>query len=450
MKGIRRARFTSSPYDREILRLGAPALGALAAEPLYLLVDTAIVGRLGTIPLAGLGVASTLLATGFVIFNFLAYGTTAAVARARGAGARTDAVRAGVSAMWLGAGIGAVLALIGYALARPAVAMLGARGDVAVNAQTYLSISALGAPAVLIALAGMGYLRGVRDTRSPLVIALIANAANLVIELWLVFGLDMGIAGSAWATVIAQTGAAVVFVWLMVRAARAAGEPFRAHRAAVRASVRVGIHLIVRTGSLLVSFAVVAGVATRINAAAVAAHQVAFQVWIFLALVLDAIAIAAQAMVGTYLGAGAADEARAAARRMIGWGVVVGMLFLAIIAASRGAIASAFIEDPAVRAAISDVLLIVAAMQPLNAVVFVLDGVLIGAGDVRFLAIAMASAGAVVLIPGALAVLAVGGTLSWLWLALGAFMVARLVGVGIRFASGSWMRTGAVISYYSK
>lgn len=437
-------------FDREILRLGVPALGALAAEPLYVLVDTAIVGHLGTAPLGGLAVASTVLATAFWMFNFLAYGTTAAVARAFGGGARREAVRHGVGAVWLGLGIGVVLAIAGVLFAGSASSLIGAEGAVHDAATTYLRISALGGPAVMVALAGMGFSRGMKDTRTPLVIALAANVANLVLELWFVYGMDLGVAGSAWATVIAQNGAAIAFGWIVVRTTRAQGESLRPHAESVRASVRVGAHLLVRTTSLLVGLAVVTSVATRIGDETVAAHQIAMQLWMFLALVLDAIAIAAQAMIGTMLGSGAADDARAAASRMIGWGIAAGIVFGALVAGSRGGLAQLFTSEEPVRAAVRDVLLIVAAMQPLNAVVFVLDGVLIGAGDAPFLARAMFAASAGVLIPGVLVVSALGGTLPLVWSVVVMFMLARLGGVWLRFRNGRWARIGVGNSRHGK
>src|SRR5438067_2429188 len=317
-----------SPHDREIVRLALPAFGALAAEPLYILVDTAIVGHLGTNPLAGLAVAGTVLTATFAIFNFLAYSTTGAVARQVGAGNRRAAAENGVDGLWLATGLGVGLAVLGLALAPVIVDAMGASTRVHPFAQTYLRLSILGAPALLITLAGAGYLRGLQDTRTTLVIAVVSNAANVVIELFFVYGLDLGIAGSAWGTVLAQYGAAL---------------------------------------------------ASRIGDDDVAAHQITFQVFLFLGLSLDALAIAGQAMIGRFLGAESAGEARAAARRMIEWGVAVGVVFGVLLAVLRPVIVPLFTPDSDVQTLALQVLLIVAAMQPLNAVLFVLDGILIGA-----------------------------------------------------------------------
>jgi putative MATE family efflux protein len=428
--------------DGEIMRLALPAFGALAAEPLYVLADTAIVGHLGTTPLAGLAVAGTLLAVAFGIFNFLAYATTAAVARRIGAGDRTRAAEQGIDGLWLALGLGIALMLFGFAVAAPVVRAMGASARIRPDALTYLRISLLGAPAVLIALAGTGYLRGCQDTRTPLVIQISANVVNVALELLLVFGLHLGIAGSAWGTVVAQVAAALAYVAIVRRSARAEHASLRPDRAGIRAAAIVGSHLVVRTGSLLVAFTVTTAVASRIGDVQVAAHEIALQIWNFLALSLDAIAIAGQAIVGRSLGSGDAAGARASARRMIEWGVIAGIVLGGVLAIASPALATVFTHDHSVRTAVLPVLLIVAAMQPLNGIVFVLDGILIGAGDARYLALAMLAATAV-FIPAAIAVDTLGGGLIALWGALTLFMLARLVGMGRRYAGDHWLVTGA-------
>src|SRR6266550_2676242 len=389
-----------SPHDREIVRLALPAFGALAAEPLYILVDTAIVGHLGTNPLAGLAVAGTVLTATFAIFNFLAYSTTGAVARQIGAGNRRAAAENGVDGLWLATGLGIGLAVLGLAFAPVIVDAMGGSARVHPFAQTYLRLSIVGAPALLITLAGAGYLRGLQDTRITLVIAVASNAANVVIEIFFVYGLDLGIAGAAWGTVLAQYGAALAYVAITARSVR------REHAAVrPRASASVGGRLVVRTGSLLAAFLAATAIAARIGDDDVAAHQIAFQVFLFLGLSLDALAIAGQAMIGRFLGAENAGEARAAARRMIEWGIAVGIVFGVLLAVLRPAIVPLFTPDSDVQALALQVLLIVAAMQPLSAVVFVLDGILIGAGDVTYLAVAMLVATVGVFAPAAAAVL---------------------------------------------
>ena len=432
-----------NPYDREILRLAVPAFGALAAEPLYVLADTAIVGHLGRTPLAGLGVAGMVLGAAFAVCNFLAYGTTASVARQVGAGDRRGAAAQGVDGLWLGLFLGVAIMLAGLLLAPWIVDAMGASPRVRPPALTYLRIGFLGSPAMLLMLAGAGYLRGTQDTRTPLAIAVASNVANLALEILFVYGLDLGIAGSAWGTVIAQWGAAGAYLAITARAVKAVGAPVRPDRDGIFAAARVGAHLVVRTGSLLVAFVTATAVASRISDAAVASHQIALQLWMFLALSLDAIAIAGQAIVGRYLGAGDAPGARSAARRMIEIGIAAGTVFAAAIALSRPVLASMFTRDHDVRAATLDVLWVVAAMQPLNAVVFVLDGVLIGAGDSRYLAGAMSAATAAFLIAAALVLRLDGGLLA-LWGALTVFMAARAVGMGARYMSDAWLVTGVI------
>ena len=431
------------PYDRDILRLSGPALGALAAEPLYVLVDTAVVGHLGTPQLGGLAVAGTVLTTSFFLFNFLAYGTTASVARLFGAGRSDEAAQQAVQAGWLALALGVALALAGVTLAPQAVALFGADGAVADNGIVYLRISALGAPAVLLATAGIGFLRGVQDTRTTLLVAGGANVLNLVLELTLIYGFGMGIAASAAATVVAQSVAAVAYGAVVLRAVRRAhGTSLQPEWRRIRQLLVVGRDLFVRTGSLLASLAVATAVATRMGVVEVAAHQIAFQLWTFLALVLDALAIAGQAMIGRLLGAGDASGARDAARRMVQWGIAAGVAFAVVVASLRTVLAPLFSGDDAVVALAGQVLVIVALLQPANAVVFVLDGVLIGAGDLRYLAAAMFTS-AVLFVPAAIAVLETGHGLVALWGALALLMAARLAGNVVRFASPHWQVVGA-------
>ena len=432
----------SAGHDREILRLAIPAFGALAAEPLYVLADTAIVGHLGTRPLGGLGVAGAILSVAFGIFNFLAYGTTATVARRIGAGDPRAAAEHGVAGVWLALGLGVALAAVGLALSGPIVSAMGASARVAPYARTYLRISLLGAPFVLVALAGTGYLRGLQDTRTPLVIALVANAANLVLELVLVYGAHLGIAGSAWGTVIAQIAAALAYLAIVRRNVRSSRASARPDLTQLRAASAVGAYLTVRTGSLLLAFTAATSIASRIGDAQVAAHQIAFQLWLLLALCLDAIAIAGQAIVGRALGAGDADLTRATSRRMLQWGVAVGLGLGLLVAAGDPLLALVFTRDAAVRDQLRPVLLAVALMQPLGGAVFVLDGILIGAGDVRYLALAMAGA-TLCFVPCAILVLTTGAGLIALWSALFVFMLARLYGMGRRYAGNAWLVTGA-------
>jgi putative MATE family efflux protein len=432
-----------SPYDAEIWRLALPAFGALAAEPLYVLVDTAIVGQLGTRPLAGLAVAGSVLTAAFALCNFLAYSTTSAVARRLGAGDRRAAAALGVDSAWLAGALGLAMAIVGLVASAWIVDAMGASAGVQPYALEYLRISLVGAPFMLLMLAGAGYLRGVQDTRTTLVIAVAANVVNLLLELLFVYGFEWGIAGSAWGTVLAQIAAGLAYLTLIRRSARTERASLRPTREGVRHTAVVGGPLMVRTASLLTVFLATTALAARISDDAVAAHQIAFQVFLLLALSLDALAIAAQAMIGRSLGADDAVQARAAARRMIELGLVVGVGFGVVLAVVRPWLVPLFTDDPGVQHLADQLLLVVALLQPLSSYIFVLDGVLIGAGDQRYLAAAMLVATLAVWAPAALAVAAAGGGIVALWGALSLWFVARALGVGGRFTSPRWQVTGA-------
>jgi len=437
-----------SPHDREIRRLAIPALGALAAEPLYLLVDTAIVGHLGTTQLAALAIAATVLTTLVSLCVFLTYGTTAQVARLHGAG---DAARAGelaAQSLWLATAIGVALALVCAALAGPLVALFGGDPETTRLAERYLRISAFGLPFALIALAGQGYLRGIEDLRTPLVIVVIAQVVNALLEVWFVYGLDLGLDGSALGTVIAQAGMGAAFAWLLLRtpAASSATRSRRPRRALLAPLVRISGELFVRSAALLVAFATASAVIARIGDTSLAAHQIAMGLFVFLALVLDAIAIAAQVLVGRALGRGDAGAARTVGRRAIGWGLVAGCLFGGLLLALARVLPQAFTDDPAVVERARAIWTMLALMQPAAAVVFALDGILIGAGDTRYLAATMLLAGVGVYIPIALLALALDWGMTGVWAGLLALVGVRLVTLGWRFAGERWAITGAAVA----
>ena len=431
--------------DQEILRLAIPAFGALVAEPLFLLGDAAVVARLGTAQLAGVAIAGTVLSTVVGLCVFLAYGTTAAVARRVGAGDPYGAVRDGVAGLWLAAGVGLVLLVVLASTAGPLVAALGASPATADYAATYLRISALGLPAMLLVLAGTGVRRGLQDTRTPLVISVVAAVGNLGLAILLVLGLGLGVAGSAWATVVTQLAAATAYVLLVRRDARRASARLRPGHGEVLRAARQGVPLLIRTAALRAVFLVTVAVAARLGDVEVAAYQLAYLTWILLALALDALAIAGQAIVGRSLGAGDTVGTRAAVRRMNQWGVWGGVALGLAVLVARPFYASVFGLDAEVAAAVSAALVVVALHQPIAGPVFALDGVLIGAGDGRWLAgaqLVMLAAYA----PAALAVpLVWSGTagLVALWFALLWFMVVRLSLLTYRARSDAWLVTGA-------
>ncbi len=434
-------------HDREIVALALPAFGALVAEPLFVMVDSAVVGHLGTAQLAGLGVAAALLTTAVNVFVFLAYATTAAVARRVGAGDLPAALRQGMDGIWLALLIGALVIAAVLPTAPDLAGFFGASHTAAPYAATYLRISSLGIPAMLVVLAATGVLRGLQDTRTPLYVAVAGFTANAGLNAALVYGAGLGIAGSAWGTVIAQNGMAAVYLAMVVRGARAQAPDawrsmLRPDAAGIRACARAGVPLLVRTISLRAVLMIATAVAARLGDTEIAAHQITLTVWSLLAFALDAIAIAGQAIIGRYLGAGDAEGARAACRRMIQWGAMCGAVLGLLVVLARPLVGPLFSSDPDVRRALASALLVVALTQPVCGVVFVLDGVLMGAGDGPYLAGSMLVTLAV-FAPVAFAVPAAGGGLTALWWAMGLMMLTRFAALWLRSRSGRWVVTGA-------
>lgn len=430
-------------YDREILRLGVPALGALVAEPLYVLVDTAIVGHLGTAQLAGLGVGSTLVLTAYSALIFLAYGTTGPVARLLGAGQRARAAAHGVQGMWLAGLLGVALLALGQVFADPLVDLMGATGRTRTYALEYFRISLVGVPALTTILAGTGYLRGLQDTRTPLVVALTTALANVVLEILFVFVWDWGIAGSAWSTVLVQLVGALAYVRVVARDVRANEVSVRPDWTAIRAQLRVSGDLFIRTVALRTALLITTAVATRIGTTELAAHQIVFETFNLLALLLDSVAIAAQALVGRYLGAGDVESARGASRRMVEWGVVMAVVAAAALVALRTVLPGVFTDDDAVAALATFLYVHLALLMPVSAVCWVLDGVLIGAGDLGFLAKAMLVT-AVGFGGAAILVGALGLGIGWVWGAFWVGQTIRFVGLTWRWRGDAWAVPGAV------
>jgi putative MATE family efflux protein len=424
---------------RTILSLALPALGALAAGPLYLLVDTAIVGHLGRVPLAGLAVAGTVLTAVISVATFLEYGTTGGVARAMGAGRREVALDLAVQATWLALVTGLLMTAVVELLAPAAVALVGG-GDTAVGEQatTWLRVAALGLPFVCVALAGQGWLRGLQDTVTPFVVVVVANVVSAALSAVLVYGAHLGIRGSAIANALAQSGSAVIFaIALARRGARLRPAPRR-----MAVQLIAARDLGARTLAFLISFSVATAVAAHMGQVTVAAHQIAIQLWSFLALSLDALAIAAQALVGNAVGAGDVRTARALARRLIRWGLITGAAVTVLLVAGTGLIPRLFTSDPAVLDAVRGAWWYLALMQPAAAVVFVLDGVLIGAGDTAYLAVVTTGAGLLVYLPLALLAGAAGLGLGGIWLGLTCFVLVRLVACLARMRGTRWWQRG--------
>ena len=433
--------------DRQILALAIPALGALVAEPLFVLIDSVMVGRLGTAELAGLSLSSTILVSTVGVFVFLAYATTAVTARRIGAGDRAGAVSGGVDGMWLALGLGLVAGALFTAGAPAIVTALGAGDAVTPHAVAYLRYSAGGLPGMFVVLAATGALRGLLDTRTPLVVSTVGAGLNVGLNALLIYGLGMGVAGSGLGTAIAQTLMAVALAGVVLRGARTLQVSLRPSGSGIWASAVAGVPLLIRTVTLRVAIMLTVVVATGLGPVALAAHQVVNALWGLAAFAMDALAIAAQALVGQGLGSSDVPRVRAVLRRTLQWGVGFGAVIGVLIAAGGWWVTTLFTTDPEVRAAAAVALVVTGLLMPMAGWVFVLDGVLIGAGDGKFLA----WAGVLTLVVYVPLVAAVwwwapsgGAGLAWLWAAFaGGFMAARALTTGLRARGNRWMVLGA-------
>ncbi|MFB4350543.1 MATE family efflux transporter [Microbacterium sp. CR_7] len=437
---------TGRTLNREILRLAVPALGALIAEPAFLIVDAALVGHLGTTPLAGLGIAGAVLQTIVGLMVFLAYSTTPAVARHFGAGRPGDAVSVGVNGMWLALALGAVLAAAGAASSPWLVSLFGASEAVSEQAGAYLVVSMWGLPAMLIVFAATGLLRGMQDTVTPLWIAGLGFGANALLNVVFIYGLGWGIAGSAAGTVVAQWGMVGAYVLVVRRLAARHRASLRVQREGLGRTARSGGWLFVRTVSLRVALLATVAVATGIGTSELAGWQIVFTIFSAAAFALDALAIAAQALIGKELGAGDEQQVHRVLQRTVAWGVWFGVIVGAVIAALSGVLGIVFTGDTAIARLVQPALLVLAVAQPIAGVVFVLDGVLMGADDARYLAIA----GGLNLVPflpalWIIAATGVDGAAGLIWLAVaffGVYLLARLATLGWRVRSGRWVAAG--------
>ncbi|KAA0081310.1 MATE family efflux transporter [Mycolicibacterium sp. P9-64] len=427
---------------RRIAGLAFPALGVLAAEPLYLLFDLAVVGRLGALSLAGLAIGGLVLSLVSSQLTFLSYGTTARAARFFGAGNRASAVGEGVQATWLAVGIGVLVVVVVEAAAVPLLRLIADGGEIAGMALPWLRIAMLGAPAILISLAGNGWMRGVQDTARPLRYVVAGFAVSAVLCPTLVYGWlgmpRMELAGSAVANMVGQWLAALLFC----RALLAERVPLRVDFTVLRAQVVMGRDLMVRTLAFQTCFVSAAAVAARFGAASVAAHQVVLQLWGFLALVLDSLAIAAQSLVGAALGAGQLAHAKSVAWRVTIFSTLAAAVLATAIALGATVVPALFTDDRSVLDAIGVPWWFLVAQLPIAGIVFALDGVLLGAGDAKFMRNATLASALIGFLPPIWLSLAFGWGLAGIWSGLTTFMVLRLIFVGWRAFSGRWLVAG--------
>lgn len=432
--------------SRQIIALALPALGALVAEPLFLMADTAIIGRLGVDELAGAALGVTVMHTVVGLMVFLSYSTTPAVARYVGAGRRTKALAAGRDGLWLAIILGIVLALLGLAAGEWLLTAMGSDGDIHPHAMSYLLWSLPGLPAMLLVFAAVGVLRGFQDTTTPLIIAGAGFGGNAVLNLILVHPVGIGVAGAAIGTSIAQWGMALVYLVMLLPKMRQAGVSLNAEPAALRRAAAVGSWMMLRTVSLRAAIVATVLVATDLGPETLAAHQVAFTVFSTLAFVLDALAIAAQALIGRELGASREDSARDMTRTMVLWSLGFGLVVGVLCAAAAPWAPGLFTPDDQVAAGITAALFVLAAAQPMAGFVFVLDGVLMGAGDVRYLALA-GVVNLAIYLPALWWIAEQGldgvAAITALWVGFAViFMGARALTLGVRAFSGKWMVLG--------
>lgn len=433
--------------DRRIFALAWPALGALVAEPLFVLIDSAVVGRLGVNELAGLTLASTLLITLVSVFVFLAYATTGAVARQLGANNIRRALTMGMDGIWLALGLGLVTMTIGIATAPAVIDLMGAPSAVAPHAVDYLRYSLPGIPGMLVVLAATGALRGLQDTRTPFVVAVVGAIVNTIGSIVLVHPVGLGIAGSGLATSLTQIGMGVALLTVLLRGARGHGVPLRPRVGGIWANARAGLPLLIRTLTLRIAILATVAAATHLGATTLAAHQVVNAMWGLAAFALDALAIAAQALIGHGLGGRDVTAVRRITTRTLWWGTAAGAILGVLFAVSGWLITPLFTADAQVQQAAAWGLVVIGVLMPIAGWVFVLDGVLIGAGDGRFLA----WAGVITLVAylplvGLVWVFSPPGIpgLVWLWISFaGGFMLARAITLGIRSRGTAWMVLGA-------
>ncbi|WP_405165824.1 MATE family efflux transporter [Nocardia sp. NBC_01499] len=428
-----------------ILGLALPTLGVLVAEPIYLLFDLAVVGRLGALALAGLAVGGLILAQASSQLTFLSYGTTARAARRHGAGDERGAVAEGVQATWLAVVVGLLILVLVQVFAKPLTSVIAGGGDIAAEALTWVRVALFGVPLILISMAGNGWLRGVQETRRPLIYVVAGLGVSGVLCPVLVHGLlgapRLELPGSAVANVAGQLVMAGLFLNALVRE-RVSLAP---HWSVMRAQLVLGRDLIARSLAFQACFVSAAAVAARFGAASVAAHQLVLQLWNFLALTLDSLAIAAQTLVGAALGAGDARGARGLAGRVTRWSEIFALVLAACFAVGAGIIPKLFTDDPDVLDRTHVAWWFFVCIIPVAGIVFALDGVLLGAGDAAYLRTSTLGAAILGFLPFIWLSLAFDWGIAGIWTGLVAFMVLRLVAVSWRAWSGQWAQVGADI-----
>ncbi|MDU5541327.1 MATE family efflux transporter [Varibaculum cambriense] len=421
--------------NRQVLALALPALGSLIAEPVLRMADSILVGHVGTPDLAGLAIGSTVLTLVVGICVFLAYTTTAVTGRAMGAGKRAEGLRLGIQGMWLGALLGAALAIVLIVFSPQIIGLFEAEPQVASLARRYLTVSAPGLVAMLSVLAANGVLRGLLDTRTPLVVTTSAAILNVPVSAFLIFGCSLGVAGAGAGTAICQFFMAIWLWIVVVKKLRAEGVSARPDLQLIFRSGMHGLPLVLRSLFLQAAIVVTTWQATRLGAVTLAGYQILKTLWTLAAFGLDALAIAAQALLANALGEGEERKTRVLIVQLNRWALGFGTLIGLVFAATSGFLPHLFTGDPELLAVCVPGIIVVGFMQPLAALTYIYDGYLIGADDTKYLAKAMAIVFAIYL-P---AVLLVGLLPEGAWGLAGLWAIYGLVFIGGRAAS-LWLR----------
>ncbi len=432
--------------SKAIFALAIPALGTLVIEPALTFIDSVMVGHLGTASLAGLGVGAAVLNTAVGLFVFLAYATTASTAGLLGSGDKRGALRNGIGALWLGVLLGLVMMTVAIIFAPQLVGLLGADETVGPYASSYLRFGAPGMAAMFIIMAATGVLRGFMNTRTPLIVLAIGAPVNIAGNFLLIYGLNLGIVGAGISLSLTQILMATILVTIVMKAARKNGVERRFRIGGLWVHIKAGWPLFLRTASLRLALLATLYVAARGGTEVLAAHQVAMSIWNTAAFALDALAIAAQSLVAHAIGAGRQKELKAVIRRVTGWGLIAGIAIGTVIAATSKWTPTLFGPSQQMHEIASLAVLIAGLTLPIGAITFELDGILIGAGEGRFLA----EAGVVTLLlylPALAGVYFLAATtaspnsnasqwlLGWLWISFsGWFMLVR--------AATNWIKAG--------
>ncbi len=405
--------------------------------PLYLLLDTAVVGRLGAEQLAALGAAAAVQSVVTTQLTFLSYGTTARSSRLFGSGKKDEAVAEGVQATYVALIVGFALAWVVWLFGGQIALWMTGNPETAELTAAWLHVAALAIPITLVEMAGNGWLRGIQDTKKPLYFTLAglipgAIAVPIFVHFW-------GLVGSAWANML---GMGIIAVLFLLELKKQHTGSWRLRPSVIKRQLVLGRDLIIRSASLQVAFLSAAAVAARFGTSPLAAHQVMLQIWNFLTLVLDSLAIAAQTLIGAALGAKSVDTARSAGQKIIGYSVIFSGGLAAVFALGAAFIPRIFTNDEAVLEAMRIPWWIMIAMIVAGGVLFAIDGVLLGAGDAAFLRTITVGSVIVGFLPGILIAYFLDLGLAGIWCGLAAFIGLRTIAVVFRFYSMRWAVVG--------